>query len=269
MNINALLKLHDVGKWFVPGRWVIKDVSLQLYKAETICLLGANGAGKSTLLRILAGLSQPSTGTMEASPHTKIGYVPERFPTMLRFTPREYLLHMAMISGMDQQTAIARINENLSFFHLTEVANTRIELFSKGMRQKVSLAQGLLHQPNVLIVDEPFSGLDQQILEELLERLKALKANGIGMVISTHQNELATIIADRIVTINGKTLVSNDADHEKIKQIVVSYEGKVQMYQVAAHLCDQRLRELLSEGASIVSVNDRTVKDPLKGVDTE
>ncbi|MEV5576044.1 ATP-binding cassette domain-containing protein [Spirillospora sp. NPDC052269] len=167
------------------GAWVLRNVSLALQPGDIVELTGPNGAGKSTLLRLLAGLHRPRGGAITERP-TSVGYAPERFPTDQPFTVTAYLAHMSALHGLPSD-APARWTHLLNVEHLL---GTPLPELSKGSAQKVGLIQALLPTPELLLLDEPFSGLDATTLALLPELLATLAAEGATIVLSDHQRVL-------------------------------------------------------------------------------
>ena len=146
------------------------------------------------MLHVIAGLANPSVGSrIEHGTSLRVGYVPERFPP-LRFRPSEYLRHMAGIQGMDKQEAAKRIDAMLNVFRLQDMKMT---LCSKGMLQKVNIMQALLRQPDLLVLDEPLSGLDEPSQMEMIGILSEIKRQGTAIVMSVHEPLLIASLADR------------------------------------------------------------------------
>jgi ABC-2 type transport system ATP-binding protein len=154
------MRLDAVGKRYgLRQPWVVRDVSQDVAAGRLIRVEGANGTGKSTLLRVLAGVATPSAGRVTGRPRT--GYVPERFPGGLAFSAREYLGHMSRIHGLTEPAAGAAVAEWLERLGATEYAGSPLRTLSKGMCQKVAIAQALLARPDLLVLDEAWTGLDQ------------------------------------------------------------------------------------------------------------
>jgi ABC-type Mn2+/Zn2+ transport system ATPase subunit len=137
----------------------VRDVSLDVAAGRLVRLEGRNGSGKSTLLKVVAGVSLPSAGRVTGRPHA--GYVPERFPGELPFPARDYLLHMARVHGLRGPAAAVAADEWLERLGATGYAGTALRALSKGMCQKVAIAQALLSRPGLLVLDEAWTGLDQ------------------------------------------------------------------------------------------------------------
>ena len=185
------------------GPWVLRDVTLRLAPGQVIEVTGRNGAGKSTFLRLVAGLRTPRRGTIIDRP-ARIGYAPERFPADQPFTVRGYLTHMAAVQKAPR-TAIDTWAERLAFTHLLD---TRLPDLSKGSAQKVGLAQALLTSPELLVLDEPFAGLDATTRDALPALVAELAAQGTTVIASDHQRCLASLpgltrvhIADQTATL--------------------------------------------------------------------
>src|ERR1700760_3297043 len=154
------MRLEAVGKRYgVRQPWVVRGVSADLRAGWLVRVAGRNGSGKSTLLRVVAGVSLPSAGKVSGRPHT--GYVPERFPGGLPFSGREYLLHLARVHGLRGAAGRQRVEEWLERLGAAGYADQSLPSMSKGMCQKMAIAQALLPAPGLLVLDEAWTGLDQ------------------------------------------------------------------------------------------------------------
>jgi ABC-2 type transport system ATP-binding protein len=154
------VQLISVGKRYCLRQpWIVRDVSQEVAAGRLIRLEGPNGSGKSTLLRLIAGVLVPSAGRVTSRPHA--GYVPERFPAALAFSAREYLQHMGRIHGLSAAAVRAAADEWLERLGAADYAQAPLRTLSKGMCQKVAIAQALLAQPGLLVLDEAWTGLDQ------------------------------------------------------------------------------------------------------------
>ncbi|MFA1549454.1 ABC transporter ATP-binding protein [Actinomadura chokoriensis] len=162
--------------------WVFRDVTVSLAVGSVTEVTGRNGAGKSTLLRVIAGLRRPRLGIVSDRP-TRVGYAPERFPVDQPFSVRAYLGHMAAVRRVPGD-AVGAWAERLGFDHLLDV---RLPELSKGSAQKVGLAQALMADPELLILDEPFAGLDAATRDALPGLISGLAADGTTVVVSDHQ----------------------------------------------------------------------------------
>lgn len=160
------MRLEAVGKRYgVRQPWVVRDVTASLPAGRLIRVSGRNGSGKSTLLRVVAGVSLPSAGKVTGRPHT--GFVPERFPGGLPFSGREYLQHLARVHGLPGDAGRRRVEEWLERLGAAGYADQSLRSMSKGMCQKIAIAQALLPSPGLLVLDEAWTGLDQAARGEL------------------------------------------------------------------------------------------------------
>ncbi|MFG1607412.1 ATP-binding cassette domain-containing protein [Actinoplanes sp. NPDC049265] len=177
------------GVWFRYGRrteWTLTDVNLAIEPGQTIVVLGRNGAGKSTLLQLAAGVLTPGRGRVTDRPAV-IGWVPERFPADQPFTAERYLRQMAEIRG---GTGVDEWFERLRF---AEHRDTRLADLSKGTAQKVGIVQALLLPPGLLVLDEPWEGLDSVARELIPEIVAEVTAAGGAVLVSDHRGEIARL----------------------------------------------------------------------------
>lgn len=227
--LNSLVELKSIKKNYKEK--IILDLSLTIYQGQSLAILGANGSGKSTLLRIIAGLALPNRGKVIQAKKIEIGYVPDGFPRHLRFTPVEYLFHMGKIHGLPLPFLKQRIGELLTLFQLEQASRQRMDSFSKGMVQKVAIMQAILTPPDVLILDEPFSGLDAQSQKDFLHILQDLKQQGITLVLSVHEPSLLNLVDRFIVLKNGRIHIDRMAEdlHEPSMVIKATIPKENQM----------------------------------------
>ncbi|GAA0717797.1 ABC transporter ATP-binding protein [Dactylosporangium roseum] len=182
--------LQDV--WFRYGRkapWTLRGVGLRLPPGEVAVVEGPNGAGKSTLLQVVAGILRPSRGTISDRPAV-VGWVPERFPADQPFTARTHLRHTAAIRGLDGTADIERWAHRL---HFTNFLDVRLSRLSKGSAQKVGLVQALLAPPGLLVLDEPWEGLDAQTREQVPGIVAEVVERGGSVLVSDHLGEVARL----------------------------------------------------------------------------
>ncbi|MGP4018681.1 ABC transporter ATP-binding protein [Saccharopolyspora sp. 5N708] len=189
---------------------VLRGVDLAVRAGEAVGILGANGSGKSTLLRILAGISRPSGGTVAGRP--TIGYLPDRFPARQRMSARAYLCHLGRISGLSTAQARTRADEWFDRFALAGGPDTPLRDLSKGNAQKVGLAQALLAEPELLVLDEPWSGLDAEARVALTEVIAESTAAGTAVVFTDHRPEVVQAQATRSHLLTGGRLQLLEAD---------------------------------------------------------
>lgn len=196
-RMGEATELRDVSKRYAGSAPVLDGVSLTVRPGEVVGILGANGCGKSTLLRIMVGLSEPTTGTVAGRPAV-VGYVPERLPSHGRISARAYLTHMGRIRGLSGQQAARRARELLDRLSLVGGARTSLRRLSKGNTQKVALAQALLVPPGLLVLDEPWSGLDATAHEVLAEMIKEVAAAGGAVVFTDHREAVVAANASAV-----------------------------------------------------------------------
>lgn len=204
------------------NRTAIQDISFEVGKGEVLGFLGPNGSGKTTTMRILTGFMPATSGTARVAGYDvweapqevkkRIGYLPEHPPLYHDMTVTEYLRFVAKIKGVSRQqisSAIQRVCEQCS---LGEARMRLIGNLSKGFRQRVGLAQALIHQPEVLILDEPTVGLDPKQIIEVRQLIKGLQGNHT-VILSTHILPEVTAVCQRVVIINDGRVVAVDT-HE-------------------------------------------------------
>ncbi|WP_438291145.1 ATP-binding cassette domain-containing protein [Streptomyces sp. HUAS TT7] len=171
-------------RYSIGGPWVLRGIDLDLPEGALIRVEGANGTGKSTLLRLLAGIDAPTEGRVTGRPRT--AYVPERFPAALPFTAVGYLTHLGRIHGLPRRTAKERAGQWLDRFGAAAHAGTPLAELSKGTSQKVAVAQALLADPGLLVLDEAWTGLDTEARTELDRAVHERVAAGATVVFVDH-----------------------------------------------------------------------------------
>ena len=201
------MRLISVGKRYgLRQPWIVRDVSQEVAAGRLIRVEGPNGSGKSTLLRVMAGVSVPSAGRVAGRPHT--GYVPERFPPALAFSAREYLQHMGRIHGLSPAAAPAAADEWLERLGAADYARAPLRTLSKGMCQKVAIAQALLARPGLLVLDEAWTGLDQAARGALDAAVAERLAGGATVLFVDHdQARLADRVDERWQLAAGRVVV--------------------------------------------------------------
>jgi len=200
--------LHGAGVEKRFGRVIaLRGIDFDIEAGESVSILGANGAGKSTLLRILAGLSRPSTGRFEAhregvtAPLSRnalrgeIGYVGHATLVYGELSARENLVFAARLHGTTPDRE--RIDAILADVGLQDVADRRAGTFSRGMAQRLSIARAVVHDPPVLLLDEPFTGLDESSAERLSTQLSSLREGGRTLILVTHDPRRAVELSER------------------------------------------------------------------------
>ncbi|MEU2547872.1 ABC transporter ATP-binding protein [Streptomyces roseolus] len=180
------VRLAGVGRRYGPrGPWVLRGVDAELPAGRLVRVAGANGTGKSTLLRLVAGVDAPAEGRITGRP-ARTAYVPERFPPALPFTARDYLVHLGRVQGLRTAPARARAGEWLARFGAEAYAGTPLAALSKGTAQKVAVAQALLADPELLVLDEAWTGLDPEARAELDAAVRERVAAGATALFVDH-----------------------------------------------------------------------------------
>ena len=218
-----------------------------------IGILGPNGAGKSTFVKIALGLIEATSGNITVLGENldknsieirkKIGYMPEHDCIPNKMTGVEFLIEMGLISGLDYQTATQRTHEILGYLRMGEEKYRLIEEYSGGMRQKIKLAQGLVHGPEIMFLDEPTSGLDPNARQEMLETINGLaEISDTNVLLSTHILQDVETVCDYVIIINnGKLQIK-----EKVKELIKRQTDTIQI----------RIGENSEEFLSILRQND-------------
>lgn len=223
--MEPTISIHNLKKNY-GSKVVLDGISLEVYKGQVIGYIGPNGAGKSTTVKVLTGLIADFSGTVTVNGvdistnplavKSMIGYVPELAELYDTLTPAEFLHFISSLYGIDEATATDRITRMMDAFGLADYLNERIETFSKGMKQKVLLISGLIHNPDIVILDEPLSGLDANSVILVKDLISKLAAEGKTIFYCSHMMDIVEKISDRIVLINGGTIVA-DGTFEELK----------------------------------------------------
>lgn len=209
---------------------VLHQLTLEVPKGEVFGFLGHNGAGKTTTIRLLTTLLAPSSGSARIAGHdittdplrvrAAIGYLPENVRLYDRFTTRENLTFFARLSGVPNPADVVR--ETLDFLDIAPLADRRVGTFSKRMRQRVGLAQAILHRPEVLFLDEPTSGLDPMGVRQLREIIEKLHARGMTIFMNTHLlSEVARSCTSIGVLAHGKLVF-----HDSMQAVADKYDER-------------------------------------------
>lgn len=230
------IEVKSISKSY-KNQLVLRDINFKMSKGEVVGLLGPNGAGKSTLMKILTGFISPSSG--EASINglklaeaktdiqRQIGYLPEHNPVYLEMYIKEYLNFHAKIFKSPK----GRIDTVIEQTKLTKEIGKRIYQLSKGYRQRVGLAAALLHDPDILILDEPTTGLDPNQLIEIRELIKSISKNKT-ILLSTHIMQEVEAICDRVIIINKGEIVSDkkmeDLNDSNLQVIEVEFNYRIE-----------------------------------------
>lgn len=202
-----MIEFDHVTRTYGP-RTAVADLSLAIPRGELFALLGPNGAGKTTSIKMLVGLLHPSRGTIRIcghdvvgdprAAHLHVGYVPDEPCLYDKLTGREFLWFIADMFGMPRHVARSRIDREIECFELGEFADDLAESYSLGMKQRLVFAASLLHDPDVLVLDEPMVGLDPRSVRIVKDLLAARTREGMTVFMSTHTLAMAEEMADRV-----------------------------------------------------------------------
>jgi ABC-2 type transport system ATP-binding protein len=215
-------RVEAVSKKYGFGRWVLRDVSLEVAAGEVAAVVGGNGSGKSTLLRMLVGLSRPTSGIVSGRPEI-VGYVPDRFPPNERLSAMAYLGHMGRIRGLSTRDAESKAARLLERLELVGGVDTPLRTLSKGNAQKVALAQALMIEPQLLVLDEPWSGLDASAHGVLAEIIGEVAGAGGAVVFTDHREQVTRTHASRIYGISeGRVTASETPESGATVEIVLT-----------------------------------------------
>lgn len=226
MNETPLIQIRNLSKYY-GEKQVLKKLNLDIYPGQVIGYIGPNGAGKSTTVKILTGLIPEFGGEVhinglsmnDNSQEIKklIGYVPENAEIYDVLTPTEYLDFIGKLYGMEEPLLQERSRKLLEAFGLGAVLGDRMDTFSKGMKQKVLLIAGIIHDPKIIILDEPLSGLDANAVIMIKELILKLAKDGKTIFYCSHMMDVVEKVCDRILLISKGEIIA-DGSFESLKQ---------------------------------------------------
>lgn len=195
---------------------VLDGVSLTVGRGEIVGFIGGNGAGKTTTMRSILGLVTPDRGSIEwdgspitAADRRRIGYMPEERGLYGQMQVRSQIIHFALLEGMSSQKAARTADELIEILALTGRENSLVQDLSLGNQQRVQLAVSLVGSPDLLVLDEPFSGLDPVAVDTMAELIRQQAARGVGVLFSSHQLELVERISDRVCVLRAGRVVAS------------------------------------------------------------
>ncbi|MFI5124629.1 MAG: ABC transporter ATP-binding protein [Chitinophagales bacterium] len=231
----SMLEVSHLKKYFATQK-AVDDISFKVEKGTIFGLLGPNGAGKTTLIRMITGIFYPDEGSIllnnkKFNPDedaARVGYMPEERGLYKKMKIGEQAIYLARLKGLSKSEAISRIKDWFTRFEMQSWWNKKIEDLSKGMAQKLQFVITVLHEPELIILDEPFSGLDPINANLIKDEIFRLAAKGSSVIFSTHRMEQVEEICDHIVLINkGQKIL--DGSISKIKQ-----EFKENLFRITA-----------------------------------
>jgi ABC-2 type transport system ATP-binding protein len=276
----ALLEVRQLKKYYATQK-AVDDISFSIEAGSIFGLLGPNGAGKTTLLRMITGIFLPDEGEidLEGRPFDpvndimKIGYMPEERGLYKKMKIGEQAVYLAQLKGLSRQEAINKVKTWFEKFDMQSWWNKKVEDLSKGMGQKLQFVTTVLHEPKLIILDEPFSGLDPVNANLIKEEIYQLAKNGSTIIFSTHRMEQVEEICDHIVLINkGRKIL--DGTVQEIKQTYKDNQFRVKTdtsewieQMVPGSSTNALLQQLMTQGHTIMgfteilpSLNDIFIK---------
>jgi ABC-2 type transport system ATP-binding protein len=244
----SMLEVGHLKKYFTTQK-AVDDISFTVEKGAIFGLLGPNGAGKTTLIRMITGIFYPDEGHIlldgrKFDPErdaARIGYMPEERGLYKKMKIGEQAIYLARLKGLSASEALLQVKEWFVRFEMQSWWNKKIEDLSKGMAQKLQFVTTVLHRPEIIILDEPFSGLDPVNANLIKDEIFRLAKNGASIIFSTHRMEQVEEICDHIVLINkGKKILDGTVSH-------VKQEFKENLFEVRATPLPDRFPETLLE----------------------
>ena len=223
---EKVIALHELKVDF-GNHQVLKGINLDVYRGEIVGYIGPNGAGKSTTIKIILGLIENYTGLVEifgnplqkkgSNYKRKIGYVPESADMYEQLTPCEYLSFVGTLYGINKKTAQEKAFQLLRLLDMEKMFHQRMDSFSKGMRQKVLIISSLLHNPDIIFLDEPLNGLDTNSVSIIKRIFRKLADNGKTIFFSSHIMEVVENMSSRIILLADGKIVA-DGDFAQLKK---------------------------------------------------
>lgn len=232
-----MIETNDLSKQFNNDFWAVNGVTINVQPGKILALLGQNGAGKTTTVRMLTALLHPTRGCARVAGYdvtknpkqvrSNVGVLTEQHGLYMRMTGEEYLEFFGKVYGLDPKARKARSEYLLQYFGIAEAAQRRCGEYSKGMKQKLALARALIHDPSVLLLDEPTSAMDPESSRLVRDEIARLRSSQRTIIICTHNLAEAEALADSIAIIyRGRVLLNGTLD--ELKRIVlgpVEYEA--------------------------------------------
>lgn len=260
MNI---LELHNLKKYFATQK-AVDDISLTIPKGTIFGLLGPNGAGKTTLIRMITGIFYPDAGKVllngkKFDPENDvkyIGYMPEERGLYKKMKIGEQALYLAQLKGLSKQDAMKKIQNWFVRLDMQTWWNKKVEDLSKGMSQKLQFVVTVLHEPDLIILDEPFSGLDPVNANLIKDEIYRLAQNGTTIIFSTHRMEQVEEICNQIVLVNkGKKIL--DGTVQQVKQDFKENLFSVELENIPATISNSSFNVVKANGSQLlVKINE-------------
>lgn len=240
----------------------VRDVSLNISQQEVLAFLGPNGAGKTTTIKMIAGLILPDRGEVKINglnPHRdaqalrSLGAVLEGNRNLYwRLTPIENLEYFGVLRGLSPKVARQRGRDLLERFELSHKRKAPVQTLSRGMQQKLAIAVALIHEPQLLLLDEPTLGLDVEATQTVKRLIREIASEGRAILLTTHQLDIAEELSDRVVIINQGAIVAEESTGELIRR----FSGSAYVVELERELDGDRVNKLQNLGAV---VNEKTL----------
>ena len=260
--VDILLEVHHLNKSF-GARKVVDDVSFSVRQGQTLGLLGPNGAGKSSTVNIICGLLQADSGQVKLSGQVmsaghnqakqKLGLVPQDLALFDELSARENLKIFGALYGLSGAKLQTRCDAVLELVSLSDRAKDKPATFSGGMKRRLNIAAALLHEPELLILDEPTVGVDPQSRNAIFDALEVLKAQGRSLIYTSHYMEEVERLADHIVIIDHGQLIANESPADLFKRLPAHAALELQLSQP---LSASQLQQLQQQ-SGVVTVESR------------
>jgi ABC-2 type transport system ATP-binding protein len=267
--MSKILELQHLKKYYATQK-AVDDISFSIEKGSIFGLLGPNGAGKTTLLRMITGIFYPDSGeiTLDGQKFDpindiiKIGYMPEERGLYKKMKIGEQALYLAQLKGLSKADAMEKIKFWFKRFEMESWWNKKVEDLSKGMSQKLQFVITVLHEPKLIILDEPFSGLDPVNANLIKDEIYGLAQRGCTVIFSTHRMEQVEEICDHIVLVNlGQKIL--DGTVASVKQQFKENKYSIQLQEAPTNLIADSF-ELINQKANQLTVK---IKDGYKSND--
>jgi ABC-2 type transport system ATP-binding protein len=269
-----ILYTHNISKSY-GDFWALKDINIVVPKQSIFGLLGPNGAGKTTLIRIITQIIFADTGDVyfegrkiKSEDVRKMGYLPEERGLYKKMKVAEHLIYLARLKGLSRNSALIKIKHWLNKLQISDWADNKIEDLSKGMQQKIQFIATVIHDPNLLILDEPFSGFDPINVNIIKDEILELKNKGATIIFSTHRMESVEELCDHIALINKSNVILYGSKKE-IKQehrtntFVVDHPKELKSLSENYQILDHSVLEEGINRSVIKITNGRTTNELL------
>lgn len=245
----------------------LNKVSFSVGNGQILGILGRNGAGKTTTIKSIMGIIEPDSGliTFDGKPiknrNISIGYLPEERGLYLNARVKEQLLYFAILNDMNKRIAIKEIKRLLEEFKIPNYLNKKVKTLSKGNKQKIQLISAILHKPKIVILDEPFSGLDPVNIELFKRTVRNLKEMGTTILFSSHRMEDVEEMCDRIVMLNKGNVIEDDTVEGLIKKYSQKNVVTIHAGEDITYLIDNESLKLINKNGMYFKVYFRNNND--------